>query len=96
MDVKKSFRTAMSKAEIQDFFFHDLRHIFASHLVMAGVPLLTVAKLLGHKSIEMTQRYSHLSPHPKVSAVRVLGSLSDENQEIKSTSEDSSCSEGSG
>jgi len=89
-DVKKSFRTAMKKAEIEDFCFHDLRHTFASHLVMAGVPLLTVAELLGHKSIEMTKRYSHLSPNHKAAAVRVLDALNDEKQEIKSTSEASS------
>ncbi len=89
-DVKKSFRTAMKKAEIEDFCFHDLRHTFASHLVMAGVPLLTVAELLGHKSIEMTKRYSHLSPNHKAAAVRMLDSLNDEKQEIKSTSEGSS------
>ena len=89
-DVKKSFRTAMKKAEIEDFCFHDLRHTFASHLVMAGVPLLTVAELLGHKSIEMTKRYSHLSPNHKATAVRMLDSLNDEKQEIQSTSEGSS------
>jgi len=89
-DVKKSFRTAMKKAEIEDFCFHDLRHTFASHLVMAGVPLLTVAELLGHKSIDMTKRYSHLSPNHKAAAVRMLDSLNDEKQEIKSTSEGSS------
>ena len=86
-DLKKSFRTAMKKAEIENFCFHDLRHTFASHLVMAGVPLLTVAELLGHKSIEMTKRYSHLSPNHKTTAVRLLDSLSDDRQEIKSTSE---------
>ncbi len=89
-DCKKSFRTAMRKAEIEDFCFHDLRHTFASHLVMAGVPLLTVAELLGHKSIEMTKRYSHLSPNHKAAAVRVLDALCDEKQEIQSTSEGSS------
>jgi len=89
-DCKKSFLTAMKKADIEDFSFHDLRHTFASHLVMAGVPLLTVAELLGHKDIDMTKRYSHLSPNHKANAVRVLDSLSDDKQEIKSTSEGSS------
>ncbi len=80
----------MKKAEIEDFCFHDLRHTFASHLVMAGVPLLTVAELLGHKSIDMTKRYSHLSPNHKAAAVRVLDALCDEKQESQSMSEGAS------
>ncbi len=74
----------MREAGIEDFCFHDLRHTFASHLVMAGVPLLTVAELLGHKDIEMTKRYSHLSPYHKAKAVSVLDSLSVEEQEVQS------------
>ncbi len=71
-EVRKSFDSACKAVGIEDFHFHDLRHTFASHLVMAGVDLTTVKELLGHKSIEMTLRYSHLSPLHKKSAVGKL------------------------
>ena len=73
MTSKKSFASAKQKGEIKNFRFHDLRHTFASHLVMAGTDLKTVQELLGHKSIEMTMRYTHLSPDHKKTAINVLG-----------------------
>jgi integrase len=78
-NVKRSFNTALRKAKIRDFRFHDLRHCFASHLVMAGVDLTTVKDLLGHKSITMTLRYAHLAPSHKVNAVNVLDAALSEN-----------------
>ncbi|MDD5431664.1 MAG: site-specific integrase [Candidatus Omnitrophica bacterium] len=72
-NIRKSFFTALEKAGIINFRFHDLRHTFASQLVMSGVDLNTVRELLGHKSLEMTLRYSHLSPDHKKRAVDVLG-----------------------
>jgi len=71
-DTRHKFEWACKRAGIMDFHFHDLRHTFASWLVMAGVPLATVSKLLGHKSITMTMRYAHLSPTHLAGAVRVL------------------------
>ena len=71
-DIKKSFYTALKKSKIENFRFHDLRHTFASHLIMNGVDLLTVKELLGHKTIEMTLRYSHLSCDHKKRAVESL------------------------
>lgn len=76
-NFRKSFETAIGKSGIIGFRFHDLRHTFASHLVMAGVDLNTVRELLGHKSLDMTLRYSHLSPDHKTRAVRVLDARMD-------------------
>jgi len=74
-DVRNSFQSALRKAAIRDFRFHDLRHTFASHLVMAGVDLKAVQELLGHKGIRMTLRYSHLSQAHKEKAVAALDSV---------------------
>jgi len=86
---RKSFLTALKKSGIKDFRFHDLRHTFASHLVMSGIDLNTVRELMGHKSIEMTLRYSHLSPDHKRRAVEVLGQRMDSNMDSKAVKENS-------
>ncbi len=58
---KEEFDKAVCRAELTDFRFHDLRHTWASHAAMRGVDMQTIATVLGHKTIRMTQRYSHLS-----------------------------------
>lgn len=60
------------KARIADFTAHDCRHTFASHLVRKGVHLRTVADLLGHSSIDMVMRYTHLAPTQHQAAVDLL------------------------
>jgi len=87
--IKKSFTTALKKSHILDFHFHDLRHTFASWLIMGGIDLTTVKDLLGHKDIKITLRYSHLAASHISNAVKVLeksftDSLPyDEKQKIK-------------
>ena len=67
-----SFQTILKKSNIKNFRFHDLRHTFASWLAIKGVSLYTIKELLGHKSILMTQRYAHLSPDSRFSAVNSI------------------------
>jgi integrase len=57
--------------------FHDLRHTFASRLVMARVDFPTVKELMAHKDITMTLRYTHLSSDHEQRAVRTLERVGD-------------------
>ncbi|MCS6304910.1 MAG: site-specific integrase [Nitrospira sp.] len=79
-DVRHGFERACEAAGLTDFHFHDLRHTFASWLIMRGVPLATVSNLLGHTTPTMTLRYAHLSPKHLTSAVRVLDRISSQPQ----------------
>ena len=75
------FEESVQKAGIKNFRWHDLRHTFASKLVMAGVDLRTVQHLMGHKTIGMTVRYAHLAPEHQLSAVQRLCPTSQAVQE---------------
>jgi integrase len=61
VDLKKPWTTAMTKAKLKDFRFHDLRHSAASYLAMNGASTIEIAAVLGHKTLQMVKRYSHLS-----------------------------------
>lgn len=72
LSARHWFVRAVRKAGLDDFTWHDLRHTFASRLVMADVDIRTVAELMGHKNIQMTMRYTHLAPEHKLVAVERL------------------------
>jgi integrase len=82
-NFKRSFNSALKRAGIVDFTFHDLRHTFASQLVMAGVDITTIKELLGHKSLAMTLRYAHLAPSHKVNAVNILDSTLNDSSSVQ-------------
>jgi integrase len=69
---ERHWRQAMSSANLSDFHFHDLRHTFASRLVMAGVDLAILRELLGYADFTMTLRYAHLHPSRLKAAVAIL------------------------
>jgi integrase len=71
-DCKWPLWNACKRAGIRRIGWHVLRHTFASHLAMKGVPLRTIQELLGHSDIRQTMRYAHLSPNVAVDAVKLL------------------------
>jgi integrase len=71
-DVKSAWLKLLERAKVIGFRWHDMRHDFASRLVMAGVPLNTIRDLLGHGDIKMTLRYAHLAPGTKAAAVELI------------------------
>jgi integrase len=61
IDLRTPFETALKAAGINDMKWHDLRHCCASYLAMNGASLGEIAEVLGHKTLSMVKRYSHLS-----------------------------------
>jgi len=72
-NVKRAWAEVTKAAKVPDVRWHDLRHNFASQLVMRGAPIFTVQKLLGHSNPRMTQRYARLAPEQLADAVALLG-----------------------
>jgi integrase len=66
---QSAWGTALKRAKIEDFRFHDLRHTHASYLAMGGASTLEIAEALGHKNLEMVKRYAHLSPSHTASVI---------------------------
>jgi integrase len=73
-NINKAWNGVVKDAGIENFRFHDLRHSFASKLVMGGIPLNTVRELMTHSTMDMTLVYAHLSPSHKEDAInKVFG-----------------------
>lgn len=67
--IDTAWAHALARAKIEDFRFHDLRHCCASYLAQAGVPLNVIADVLGHRRMDMTRRYAHLTTQTKATAM---------------------------
>jgi integrase len=60
-DFSRAWHAALRRAGIKNFRFHDLRHSCASYLAMNGATTMEIAEVLGHKTLAMVRRYSHLA-----------------------------------
>ncbi len=87
IDIRSAWNTALRNAGISNFRFHDLRHTAASYLAMNQASLLEIGTLLGHKTVQMTKRYAHLSnAHIYSTAVTLNAKLFDNKKEISKKS----------
>jgi integrase len=69
------WRGLKKEARLDDVRLHDLRHSFASEAVRQGIPLPVISKLLGHSSLTMTMRYTHLSTADIEAAAERIGNI---------------------
>ena len=82
IDIKKSWYKVLNNAQIKNFCFHDLRHTFATRMVMADVDFLTLMEILGHKNIKTTMRYAHVVAGKKMEAIKKLSAFNQKSSEI--------------
>jgi len=94
--VSNSFMLAVNELKLnegitdrrQKVIFHTLRHTFASWLAIQGTPILTIKELLGHQTLAMTERYSHLSPDQKKQAIAVIERIMNSEAKKKDASQE--------
>lgn len=82
--LRGQFERALKYAKIKDFHFHDLRHTAASYLAKGGASLLEIATILGHKTLAMVQRYSHLTKGHTATVLETMNKEMFKNIEINS------------
>lgn len=84
----RDFRNAQKRAGFTRLVrFHDLRHTFASHFMMNGGNIYDVQKILGHSSLEMTQRYAHMSPDHLAEAIKIVSFEAEQPENVVQISE---------
>lgn len=82
VEIRKAWETALKRAEIANFRFHDLRHTAASYLAMDGATAPEIAEILGHKSLQMVKRYSHFN---KAHLAKVMARMHESRLSEKAT-----------
>ena len=82
--MEMAWRHARRRAGLADVRFHDLRHTFASYMAMSGASLRDIADVLGHSTVHMTMRYTHLMPNHTHSLVEKMAAqwLTTEHTEV--------------
>ncbi len=69
IDLRRAYRTAIKRAQLKDFRGHDIRHSYATEMLAQGLSLVEISILLGHRSLSVTRRYSHLTESRSIEAV---------------------------
>lgn len=75
MEIRKHWEKAVRDAKLDNFTFHDLRHTAASYLAMSGATLTEISHILGHKTLQMVKRYSHLSEQHTAKVLNRMASV---------------------
>ena len=72
LDFRTAWKAVLKRARIEDFRWHDLRHCAGSYLAMNGASTREIAEILGHKTLQMAMRYSHLTEDHSASVVKSM------------------------